>query len=527
MEGEKYDLWSEHVPTDILKLISSRLVAGDYFAFCAVCKAWRQDPLPPQLHLHHDDEDDSPSPFLMTLHKETGIVEFFNPVYNALIIPTMVISKLKGSRIRSSKANWLLMSHGNRGMFFFNPKSNDIIELPDLPLIHNCFSAWTFSCPPDSSSSSCFVVGFDEVGSPPDVYIIKVGDTTWTYHYFVNELRNCQGLFSLLGCNNPVFFKNNIVSVLGDKGTLGILTINENSAAETPSWQFYGTPFWRTKQMSIREVYTVEDVDNRGMLAVFLTHEQGKVEVWSSGVKSDVCAHQSPNVYSLPETAQDYKDGKDDDLGDIDELVNGGYMKLLNLDNDADEESYRLAIERPLSPTLPEIQYHSSVELVPINTPLYEGFSNARGTVASSGNFDVINVEINFNQLKHPTIDPPKKSSLPEKKDHVDSSKRLNLDTACKLSCSSYTDTLEALCRSDLAAPTSEGLQISSERRVVSLQDGFAKYCVIFSNNNDENSISSVYHATSRCLAQCSASSDTSLRSILVTLLNLQEISNE
>ncbi|KAK4709870.1 hypothetical protein R3W88_004383 [Solanum pinnatisectum] len=262
-------------------------------------------------------------------------------------------------------------------------------------------------------------------------------------------------------------------------------------------------------------------------LQLLNSNSVAKTKFDSSGVKSDVCAHPSTNVYSLPEIAQDYKDGKDNNLGDIDELVNGGYMKLLNLDNDADEESYRLAIERPLSPTLPEIQYHSSVELVPINTPLYEGFSNARGTVASSGNFDVINVEINSNQLKHPTIDPPKKSSLPEKKDHVDSSKRLNLDTACKLSCSSYSDTLEALCRSELAAPTSEGLQISSERRVVSLQDGFAKYCVIFSNNNDENSISSVYHATSHCLAQCSASSDTSLRSILVTLLNLQEISNE
>lgn len=252
-----------------------------------------------------------------------------------------------------------------------------------------------------------------------------------------------------------------------------------------------------------------------------------KAKFNSSGVKSDVCTDPSPNVYYLPETAQDCKDGEDDDLGDIDELVPGDYIKLLNLDNDTDEESYRLAIEMPLSPTLPEIQYHSDLALVPINTPLYEGVSNAMGTLASSGNFDVINVEINSNQLKHHTLGPPKKSSLPEKKGHVDSSKRLNLDTACKLSCSSYADTLEALCRSDLAASASEGLQISLERRAVSIQDGFAKYCVIFSYSNEENSISSVYRATSRCLAQCSASSDTSLRSILVTLLNLQEISNK
>ncbi|XP_055800589.1 uncharacterized protein LOC129870035 isoform X2 [Solanum dulcamara] len=207
-----------------------------------------------------------------------------------------------------------------------------------------------------------------------------------------------------------------------------------------------------------------------------------KTKFDSSAVNSDVCTHPSPNVYNLPETAQDCKDGEEDDLGDIDELVSGDYIKLLNLDNDTDEESYRRAIEMPLSPTLPEIQYHNSMALVPINTPLCEGFSNARGSVASS---------------------------------------------ACKLSCSSYSDTLEALFRSDLAAPASEELQISLERRVVSLQDEFATYCVIFSNNNDENSISSVYRATSRCLAQCSASSDTSFRSILVTLLNLQEISNE
>ncbi|TMW97644.1 hypothetical protein EJD97_005199, partial [Solanum chilense] len=261
-------------------------------------------------------------------------------------------------------------------------------------------------------------------------------------------------------------------------------------------------------------------------LQLLNNNSMAKTKFDSSAVKCDVCAHQSPNVYSLPETAQDCKDGEHDDLVDIDELVGGEYIKLLNLDNDTDEESYRLAIEMPLSPTLPEIQCHSSVALVPINTPLYEGFLNARETVASSGNFDVINVEINSNKVKHPIIDPPKKS-LPEKKDHVDSSKRLNVDTACKLSCSSDPVTLEALCRSDLAAPATEGLQISSERRAVSLQDGFAKYCVIFSNNNDAKTISSVYHATSRCLAQCSVSSDTSLRSILVTLLNLQEISNE
>ncbi|OIT38670.1 PREDICTED: uncharacterized protein LOC109239122 [Nicotiana attenuata] len=246
-----------------------------------------------------------------------------------------------------------------------------------------------------------------------------------------------------------------------------------------------------------------------------------KTKFDSCGVQSDVCTRLSPTVYSVPETAQDWKDGKDDDLGDIDELVRGDYMKLLNLDSDTDEESYRLAIEMPLSPTLPEIQCHSSEALESISSPLYQGFSNATGTLVSPDSFDVINVEINSNQLKHCTLDPSDNSSFSKKRDHVDSSKRINLDTSCKLSCSSYANA-SALCRSDLAAPASE-----LERRVVSLWDGFAKYCVIFSNNNDENSISSIYRATSSSHAQCSASSDPSLRSILVTLLELEDISNK
>ncbi|PHT54913.1 hypothetical protein CQW23_03399 [Capsicum baccatum] len=284
----------------------------------------------------------------------------------------------------------------------------------------------------------------------------------------------------------------------------------------------------RHKRMS-RSIDAIEYNGNLNYegLQLLNSNSVAQTKFGNCGVKSDVCRHPSPNVYNLPETAQYCKDGKDDDLGDIDELVNGDYIKLLNLDNDTDEESYRLAIEMPLSPTLPEIQYHSSVTLESIKTPLYEGLSNAMGTVASSGHFDFINVEINSNQLTHTIFDAPKKSSLTERKDHVDSSKSLNLDITCKSSCNFNADTLEALCRSDLAAPASEGLQISLERRVVPLRDGFAKYCVIFSNNNEENSISSVYRATSHCLAQCAASSDTSLRSILVTLLNLQEISNK
>ncbi|XP_006341252.2 F-box protein At4g00893-like [Solanum tuberosum] len=170
-------LWSDCIPSDILGLISSRLVAAEYFIFRAVCKRWRYAPVTPP----HCPAQPEKSPCLITFRGDTGIVEFFHPVYNVMTTTSIPIPKLMDSRIRSSKGNWLLISNGSRGMFFFNPISNDIIELPDLQEYENICPSWTFSCPPDSSSA-CFVVGFDYLGNPPDVYIIKVGETNWTYH---------------------------------------------------------------------------------------------------------------------------------------------------------------------------------------------------------------------------------------------------------------------------------------------------------------------------------------------------------
>ncbi|KAH0632486.1 hypothetical protein KY284_035272 [Solanum tuberosum] len=172
-----------------------------------------------------------------------------------------------------------------RGMFYFNTISNDIIELPDLLDENgNSCSAWTFSCPPDSSSSDCFIVGLETGGYVPDVYIIKLGDTEWTYHYFFNH----RAKFKATGCNNPLFFKNNTIYALGDKGNLGTLSIKENSVAQRPKWKFYGKYFSCSKQRSIRKAYTIEDVDNEGMFVVFLSREEGDVEVWRYKLNGEV-----------------------------------------------------------------------------------------------------------------------------------------------------------------------------------------------------------------------------------------------
>ncbi|PHT71578.1 hypothetical protein T459_22363 [Capsicum annuum] len=102
-------LWSDRIPPDILGSIASRLVVGEYFVFRVVCKQWRLAPLMPPSHRPRRLHDDLQLPYLMTLHEKTGIVEFFDPVYNVVTTHNPGISKLKGSRIRSSKAGWLLM----------------------------------------------------------------------------------------------------------------------------------------------------------------------------------------------------------------------------------------------------------------------------------------------------------------------------------------------------------------------------------------------------------------------------------
>ncbi|KAL8267346.1 hypothetical protein R6Q59_004690 [Mikania micrantha] len=50
-----------------------------------------------------------------------------------------------------------------------------------------------------------------------------------------------------------------------------------------------------------------------------------------------------------------------DDLENFKKMFDGDCMKLLNFDNEVEEERYRVAVERPLSPTLPNIEFESNL----------------------------------------------------------------------------------------------------------------------------------------------------------------------
>eukprot|EP00268_Persea_americana_P065341 TRINITY_DN8707_c0_g1_i1.p1 TRINITY_DN8707_c0_g1~~TRINITY_DN8707_c0_g1_i1.p1 ORF type:complete len:1487 (-),score=391.90 TRINITY_DN8707_c0_g1_i1:448-4908(-) len=86
------------------------------------------------------------------------------------------------------------------------------------------------------------------------------------------------------------------------------------------------------------------------------------------------------------------------------DMFGGDIMKLLELDNDVDEERYRIAMESPMSPTLPEIDF-CKLRVPQVDDFNYLVQGHCRGLImeevnrVSSHNFDVMDVEIDSNNL--------------------------------------------------------------------------------------------------------------------------------
>ncbi|XXG68613.1 hypothetical protein AAC387_Pa06g1661 [Persea americana] len=90
----------------------------------------------------------------------------------------------------------------------------------------------------------------------------------------------------------------------------------------------------------------------------------------------------------------------------FEDMFGGDIMKLLELDNDVDEERYRIAMESPMSPTLPEIDF-CKLRVPQVDDFNYLVQGHCRGLImeevnrVSSHNFDVMDVEIDSNNNEH------------------------------------------------------------------------------------------------------------------------------
>ncbi|KAL6845217.1 hypothetical protein ACP4OV_024712 [Aristida adscensionis] len=94
----------------------------------------------------------------------------------------------------------------------------------------------------------------------------------------------------------------------------------------------------------------------------------------------------------------------------FEEMIKGNCLKLLDLDNDADEEKYRKAMERPLSPNLPIIQPRRT------KVPTCEDSPNLRdGTLVcpASGSHSIdFKMRSKLLEIKEPGIQKPTQSSI-------------------------------------------------------------------------------------------------------------------
>ncbi|KAI8570120.1 hypothetical protein RHMOL_Rhmol01G0008900 [Rhododendron molle] len=107
------------LPTDLLCLMLPHLFLGDIKRFHNVFRSW-------QLTTTSSVQ----SLVLKFIGNDNTRCKHFHPLYKSPY--SMYIPELFGAVPRFCKDGWLLMSRGERSMFFFNPFTKALINMPDL-----------------------------------------------------------------------------------------------------------------------------------------------------------------------------------------------------------------------------------------------------------------------------------------------------------------------------------------------------------------------------------------------------------
>lgn len=213
---------------------------------------------------------------------------------------------------------------------------------------------------------------------------------------------------------------------------------------------------------------------------------------------ANACRQVSKNANELVGIPQASGDGTSDfeTMSSFYEVTDGNYLKLLDLDDAADEELYRMAMEMPLSPTLPEIEVRC---------------------------VERSNVEINSKNLYFDDSENINNSVLHKNGDTVDSftiiGKTGNGNSiAMRTDCGVQDSGTEVMSNApnsrneEAMLPFGSGLGYAG--------DNILTCYVVFSNIKDSSSISRVCSASRTCITQCSLATHTDwmVREILLAL---------
>ncbi|KAL8032316.1 hypothetical protein ABFX02_13G088300 [Erythranthe guttata] len=185
---------------------------------------------------------------------------------------------------------------------------------------------------------------------------------------------------------------------------------------------------------------------------------------------SDACMRASPSRYDARKSDWCFKDGKTHLFGSNQCIPQDfDYMKLLDLDNADDESAFRRAIDMPLSPLLPEFEFHWDKTLEVDNHAML--------------------------------VDQSFQEELP--------------------------NTKEKLGTSDVSDSGNRESNVPCRRGIVSTHGVFVKYLVIPSDNRDNSSILRILQTVDSCTPLCFFlhPAEIFLPNILHTLLKAEDLS--
>ncbi|XP_026399859.1 F-box/kelch-repeat protein At1g57790-like [Papaver somniferum] len=203
---------------DTVKLIASYLHPVDYIRFYAVCRE-NQLILPT---INRRSSYTKFSPWLIFVKDNDSICNLVDPMQNYKQYLIKVPELLIGAKIHYSRGGWLLMSNGTKSVFFFNPFTREIIQLPDMPMGNVLHCRLLFSSLPTSSTCVVLSIGHwiwqqNGVGDL-SIYTIERGKNSWRSE----KLLDMHIDMYMTWLKDPVFYNGQIYCVEDDEN-LGVL----------------------------------------------------------------------------------------------------------------------------------------------------------------------------------------------------------------------------------------------------------------------------------------------------------------
>ncbi|PIA34179.1 hypothetical protein AQUCO_03800038v1 [Aquilegia coerulea] len=291
-EGNQEISWKD-LPRELLGLILSSLSFGDCIRIRLTCESWMS--ITPPLrsnNLHIPPESGHLVPWLMCFPKKNhSVYKIYHPIYSGGY--TNNIPELAGAIIRNARCGWLLISRGDTCIFFFNPFTLEIINLPDFDEKED-LKNMSFSNPP--TSSDFIVIGLSSFV----MLVYRKSENTWR-RYFLGLPYEV----TLSACN-PVFYEG-IFYFLCKDGKLGLFNpdvIKENQMLVFRNSNFFSTSSTEPDSMKSIGSYIVEC--DGAILSVFVGRRGKPVSVFKldkSRMKWNRLETLGDNVLFLSHTA--------------------------------------------------------------------------------------------------------------------------------------------------------------------------------------------------------------------------------